>query len=66
LKGLAAHLVVEAHNFSSAMIDGLEVVVSDGSTFSPLDEDECQRLEAIAKEQAFQISRLILRSSKGE
>jgi hypothetical protein len=61
LKGLAAHLVVEAQNFNNAMIGGLEVVISDGSAFSRLREDECQRLEADARKQASEIGGLILR-----
>jgi hypothetical protein len=66
LKRLAVHLVVEAQHFNNAMIGGLEVVVSEGSAFRSLSEDECQPLEAEAKKLASQIGELILRPPEGE
>jgi hypothetical protein len=66
LKGLAAHLVVEAQNFNNAMIGGLEVVVSNDAAFRQLSEEECQRLEADARKNATEVGGLILRPSKHE
>jgi hypothetical protein len=64
LKGLAAHLVIEAANFNNEMIGGLEVVVSDDSGFVPLSEAECENLEAEAIKGAIDIGGLIFRPPK--
>jgi hypothetical protein len=42
---LAAHLVVTARNFNSAMIAGLEIVLCDSTGIRRIDQDSIRRLE---------------------
>lgn len=63
LKRLGAYLVVEARNFNNGVIDGLEIVVSDGAEFRHLARTECDALEAGAKELAGEIRTLFFRQA---
>jgi hypothetical protein len=57
--GLAAHLVVEARNFNNSMIDGLEIVVSNGHQFTRLSESACLDLQASLKKQGCAFGELV-------
>lgn len=60
LKGLAAHVVVEANNFNNAMVDGLEIVYSDASGFHRGSDAENDEWRAKSEAWGKSMGRLIM------